>query len=390
MSKLLSIFIGSMMVLTLLSSPPASASEFTRVSGIIKPPKGAELKDAFVSVNNGAFRAVAKPDGSYEIVLPKNQEVEFYFVLHHAPIAPIDETTVWTFSNWRAILKFSTETRLDFQMPDTYNLRITFADANNDPLPLVGLEEQNLNQKHSGSVQGGVSWTGIQRIAKETFDTGGTTRTSTIAASMFPTDKHFGFAYRGLVQKGVGLATPQQYSGVFKIAGDVSLKFCIPVRFGAELSLPKDCFPDRATQEFQEANKVPEPKVTSAVWNGASLRVVVSEIPTNKNFSMGLKVGEKVHRFNTRNKSVVEVRLASNGVSELQVLLDETVLETFSVGTRFASCGEMWKIFSTGVMKSSTAKNKGARIRQSPTVFSLAYNQNASLDRDRDGLVCER
>lgn len=373
--------IAALIFLTQISLP-AYSQDFIRLSGLIKPPTGSELKDARVVVNNGEFTVVAQ-SGSYQLVVPKDQTLEVAFVLHHAPISSLDATTVWTFSNWRTKLKFSKDTTLDFQMPETKVLRLVFADASGNSLPVIGLEENNLNQPHLGSTQGGATWTGIQRIARPSLDTGAVTRTSSLAAAVFPTKKHDGFAYRGMSDGGLGLETPQQYSGTFAIEQDITLKLCIPVRFGADLTMPKDCFPTASQQKAA----VPSPSIDFQ-WQGKHLVSRFQNIPKMK--PVTLKVGQIwLPRITNRATSFTYKRVVPAS-ENLLFIVDGVAVSANTIPTQYSTCAEVWKYFDGGISRTEKSVNKGAKTKKKPTTFKIAYDSNKSLDRDKDGLVCER
>lgn len=57
---------------------------------------------------------------------------------------------------------------------------------------------------------------------------------------------------------------------------------------------------------------------------------------------------------------------------------------------KYRNCSQLNAVFKGGVARSSKWVNKGSRIKQKPTVNAKVYDLNKSLDRDRDGLVCER
>jgi hypothetical protein len=57
---------------------------------------------------------------------------------------------------------------------------------------------------------------------------------------------------------------------------------------------------------------------------------------------------------------------------------------------KFSSCQAMWTFFDGGIAKASNSKNKGVKTKKKATVYSVGYAANSSLDKDRDGLVCER
>jgi hypothetical protein len=383
MGKFLGLILAALAFLTQISLP-AYSQDFIRLSGAIKPPPGSDLKDARVVVNNGEFTVVAQ-SGLYQLVAPKDQTLEIAFVLHHAPISPLDATTVWTFSNWRTKLKFSKDTTLDFTMPETVVLKLTFADASGNSLPVIGLEENNLNQSHVGSTQGGAIWTGIQRIARPTLDTGAVTRTSSLAASVFPTKKHDGFAYRGMSDGGLGLETPQQVSGTFAIDKDVNLKLCIPVRFGADLTMPKDCFPTASQQKA--AAEVTNPSIDFQ-WQGKQLVSRFQNIPKMKPVSV--KVGSVWLPRLTNQSTSFTYKRAVPPSELLTFMVDGIFVSSNIIPTQYSTCAEVWKYFDGGISRTDKSVNKGSKIKKQPTTYKLAYDSSTALDIDKDGIVCER
>lgn len=62
----------------------------------------------------------------------------------------------------------------------------------------------------------------------------------------------------------------------------------------------------------------------------------------------------------------------------------------FLVPIKYKDCSAMNKIYKGGVVKSSKWANKGSRLRNKPTVEARVFDLNKGLDRDKDGLVCER
>jgi hypothetical protein len=316
-------------------------------------------------------------------VVPKDQPLDFVFVLHHAPISALDATTVWTFSNWMTTVRFSKDTSFDFQMPETLVLRLTFADASGNTLPVIGLEENNLNQSHLGSSQGGLKWTGIQRIASSNLGTGAVTRTSSLAAAVFPTNKHDGFAYRGMSDGGRGPETPQQYSGTFSIDKDLSLKLCFPVNFGADLSMPKDCFPTASQQKAA----IPMPMIDFQ-WQGKYLVSKFQNIPKMK--PVVLKVGKAWLRpAKNASTSFTNKQLVAPS-NELLFIVDGIGISVSPIPTKYSNCADVWKYFDGGIARTDKSLNKGPKVKRTPTTFNIAYDLSKPLDRDKDGLVCER
>lgn len=57
---------------------------------------------------------------------------------------------------------------------------------------------------------------------------------------------------------------------------------------------------------------------------------------------------------------------------------------------KYKNCAALQKVYAGGVALSSKSVNKGGKIKLKPTVNAKVYNLNKSLDRDKDGLACER
>jgi hypothetical protein len=328
LKKLISVFV-TLVLLNLTNLSPANAQEFVRVSGVVTAPTGSTLENARISVNNGGYGATVNSDGSYEIVLPKDLELQFYFVTVIAETTKTQESLA-TFSNWGTKVKFSQNSTLNFALPATHKLTITFVDASNNPITSVGFGEPGLgNQPHGGTVQSGLNWTGIQRLGQISSnpalsgDTRPPTKTPRITANVFPTDIHAGFDFRIDLGPFAPFGTIAK-SGPFPIRGDVNLKLCHPSNFGASLRLPDDCF-------------VPAPAPTA-----------------------------------TPTPSVI------------------TPQPKAPTPIKYKNCAALQKVYKGGVAISSKSVNKGGKIKLSPTVNAKVYNLNKSLDRDKDGLACER
>lgn len=57
---------------------------------------------------------------------------------------------------------------------------------------------------------------------------------------------------------------------------------------------------------------------------------------------------------------------------------------------KYKNCTALNKVYPGGVAKSSSSTNKGGKIRLAQVVNAKLYDLNKSLDRDKDGLACER
>lgn len=57
---------------------------------------------------------------------------------------------------------------------------------------------------------------------------------------------------------------------------------------------------------------------------------------------------------------------------------------------KFANCGALNDVYPGGVAKNSKVTNMGGATSYLPVVKSKIYKANASKDRDKDGIACER
>jgi hypothetical protein len=57
---------------------------------------------------------------------------------------------------------------------------------------------------------------------------------------------------------------------------------------------------------------------------------------------------------------------------------------------KYKNCTELNKVYPGGVSKSGSSINKGGKIRLTQVVNIKVYDLNKALDRDKDGLACER
>ncbi len=56
----------------------------------------------------------------------------------------------------------------------------------------------------------------------------------------------------------------------------------------------------------------------------------------------------------------------------------------------YPNCTALNKDYPGGVARSSSVKNKGGKTKYKPYVSKALYDANQRLDRDKDGIACER
>lgn len=60
------------------------------------------------------------------------------------------------------------------------------------------------------------------------------------------------------------------------------------------------------------------------------------------------------------------------------------------LGKKFANCAALNKVYPGGVANNTRVQNKGGATKFTPSVRPKIYKANASKDRDKDGIACER
>jgi len=56
----------------------------------------------------------------------------------------------------------------------------------------------------------------------------------------------------------------------------------------------------------------------------------------------------------------------------------------------YPNCAALNKDYPGGAARSASVKNKGGKTRYKPYVSKALYDANKRLDRDKDGIACER
>ena len=56
----------------------------------------------------------------------------------------------------------------------------------------------------------------------------------------------------------------------------------------------------------------------------------------------------------------------------------------------FENCTAVNKVYPGGVSKSASSTNKGGKTKKAPTVDAKLYKTIVKMDRDKDGIACEK
>lgn len=57
---------------------------------------------------------------------------------------------------------------------------------------------------------------------------------------------------------------------------------------------------------------------------------------------------------------------------------------------QYKNCKEINALYTGGIAKDATVKNKGGKTKYKPFISAELYKLNKKSDRDNDGIACER
>ncbi|WP_413054517.1 excalibur calcium-binding domain-containing protein [Sporosarcina sp. 179-K 8C2 HS] len=61
-----------------------------------------------------------------------------------------------------------------------------------------------------------------------------------------------------------------------------------------------------------------------------------------------------------------------------------------AASAKFKNCTELNKTYPGGVAKNAKVKNVGGKTKFKPFVSAEIYNAHTKMDRDKDGIACEK
>lgn len=125
----------------------------------------------------------------------------------------------------------------------------------------------------------------------------------------------------------------------------------------------------------------------SAKWLGATLSVKGTNVLAGE--TMRIQVGSKIIDSSVANDS--EISKSFDGLSaDIVKIYQGEVLSFNQQSAKYTSCAKLNAVYTGGVSSTKTSINKGGKVKRAPTLYPKLYNLNKSLDRDKDGIVCER
>jgi LysM repeat protein len=382
---------ASILILFLLGLgfQPVSAQEFVRISGQISAPTGVVLESASVLFANGQYSANADGSGNYEVIVPKGLTSEFVFLTTIRSEGVSKEKAQPTFANWKTLVTFHESRTLDFAVPKPNKVSIRFVDAQDQPLTLVKLRELNGNDQHDPISESGFTWTGLHRLADPVNRPGwgAWSETGYLDILLFDDSQHQGFSHSGFEFEGRGKNTPPGFTAKFRVSPNMEIKLCHAVNFGPSLTFPSGCFMTRAEQE---STPIPTPTPSASLPSGSTevtYRIAAGDTIASIARKFGISAIALQNFNNILDPNLIKVGqlLKIPGVTSSTPSSSPT-----PAPIKYKNCAALQRVYAGGVALSSRSVNKGGKIKRKPTVNARVYTLNKSLDRDGDGMVCER
>jgi hypothetical protein len=219
----------------------SNASDSVTVSGVIQ---GA-LSVSQIRVlglrpgNNGTILATSfvGKDGTYSLEAPINTPIEIQ----------ISGTTSVMSASWKRAYIFSKGTNLDFTIPVGQKLSGQIVDAQGNPLPLADVNLVKSKMDSTKISSDGFLWEGEYQIPVTQADGAGN-----FSIYVYPTKE---INWNVNLQVTSYVPVYSWISPEFLVDGPLEFIVCIPLNFGVENSLPKNCTEDQAAQNKRILNE---------------------------------------------------------------------------------------------------------------------------------------
>ena len=236
--------VGLLLTITMLlaSISPSNAVEYVRVSGIVVNDSGlpiSSLKIGFWSNENlsGAPISLSEvKNGNYSAVVPKSESLGIALMF----------TSGDFFAGWSAARLFEGDSSFDLYIPPPFQIVGNVTDAKGESLGKVNVRLDDSNEPFDSHAisKDNLNWRGYLQSHIATSDERGNFRVYSYSTNQVKNSKKLG------VVSPTNAFTYWESSG-FLVSSDISLTICIPINFGASLTLEKNCMEDKTAYELR-------------------------------------------------------------------------------------------------------------------------------------------
>jgi hypothetical protein len=125
----------------------------------------------------------------------------------------------------------------------------------------------------------------------------------------------------------------------------------------------------------------------SVKWSGTTLSVKGTNVLAGS--SIRIQVGSKIIDSWVADDAVISKSFEGLTADVVKIFQGE-VLSFNQQSGKYTSCAKLNAVYTGGVSNKAKSVNKGGKVKLAPTLYPKLYNLNKSLDRDKDGIACEK
>ena len=243
-SKKIALFLSITLGFSSIAAGAAKAETYVKFTGTIRFTSGLnspERTSVLVTGANGlSISTKVLSDGTYQLVFPARDKVKvvlLYWGLLADEIALEKRTSQDVeLSNWQTEVSALQDRSLDFVFPKPFKLSVKVVDAQNNLIPDALIRPRNFDSKLVSVVNAaGNIWTGSQNWSG---DSGGglVSKNGEFDVWNYPLSD-----FGGIEVELKGTTYLVSRSVPFPLKSVTSVKYCLPINFGASRTLPTDC-----------------------------------------------------------------------------------------------------------------------------------------------------
>ena len=243
-SKKVALILALLLAFTGASFEAASAESYVQLTGKISFASGmndpARTYVLVLGDNGLSISTQVRSDGTYQLIFPARKSVKI--VLNYRGLlageTSIEKRTSQDveISGWQTEVSALQDRSLDFTFPKPFKLNVKVVDAQNNLIPDSLIRPRSFDSKLVNVVNlTGNTWTGSQNWSD---DSGGglISKNGEFEVWNYPLSD-----FGGIEVQLRGTTNLVSRSVAFPLKSATSVKYCVPINFGASRTLPSDC-----------------------------------------------------------------------------------------------------------------------------------------------------
>jgi hypothetical protein len=233
-----------LLVLSILVANPAKAEVFVKLSGKILTSNGSPVPEItnvlLLGDKNFKISTRVSPEGTYQLIFSAQKNVKVY-IQHYGANRDESEVEKRTtqdveLSIWETEINALQDRELNFTYPNLIKLSVKVVDAQNNLLPNSLIVPNSFDSAlQSVTSATGEIWKGTQNWSG---DKGGAliSKSGEFEVWNYPFNN-----FAGIEARSGGPTYVTSRSIPFPLTSSTSVKYCLPINFGASRTLPADC-----------------------------------------------------------------------------------------------------------------------------------------------------